>query len=150
MATWGSALPILTPNPNLNRGVSAPFCLTKSEIKITIAITIKKPHCLRGRFRVASPLAITGPIISAVSAPSKIVQISCCSTATPFTVDGRSQGYFFRTLPTSKTQAYATAAEMAQRGFKKTAIIYLNTDFGSDVLHFVKQSLQSFGDRVTA
>src|SRR5882724_12449025 len=53
---------------------------------------------------------ITGPIISAVSAPSKIVQISCCSTATPFTVDGRSQGYFFRTLPTSKTQAYATAA----------------------------------------
>jgi branched-chain amino acid transport system substrate-binding protein len=88
---------------------------------------------------------ITGPIISAVSAPSKIVQISCCSTATPFTVDGRSQGYFFRTLPTSKTQAYATAAEMARRGFKKTAIIYVNTDFGSDVLNFVRQSLPKLG-----
>jgi len=88
---------------------------------------------------------ITGPIISAVTAPSKIVQISCCSTATAFTVDGRSQGYFFRTLPTSKTQAYATASEMAQRGFKKTAIIYVNTDFGSDVLKFVRESFVKLG-----
>jgi ABC-type branched-subunit amino acid transport system substrate-binding protein len=89
--------------------------------------------------------AITGPIISAVTAPSKVVQISCCSTATAFTVDGRSQGYFFRTLPTSKTQAYATASELVQRGYKKIAIIYINTDFGSDVLHFVKEGLSKLG-----
>ena len=52
---------------------------------------------------------VTAPIIASVTAPSKVVQISCCSTASPLTTDGRSQGYFFRTLPTSKTQAYATA-----------------------------------------
>jgi ABC-type branched-subunit amino acid transport system substrate-binding protein len=92
--------------------------------------------------------AVTGPIISAVTAPSKIVQISCCSTATAFTIDGRSQGYFFRTLPTSKTQAYATAAEMVQRGYKKTAIIYINTDFGSDVLRFVKEGLTKLGGEI--
>ena len=90
----------------------------------------------------------TGPIISAVTAPSKVVQISCCSTASPFTADGRSQGYFFRTLPTSKTQAYATASEMARRGLKRTAIIYVNTDFGLDMLRFVKQALPKLGGDV--
>jgi branched-chain amino acid transport system substrate-binding protein len=88
---------------------------------------------------------VTGPIISAVTAPSKVVQITCCSTASPFTLDGRSQGYFFRTLPTSKTQAYATASEMAKRGLKKTAVIYVNTDFGSDMLRFVREALPKLG-----
>lgn len=91
---------------------------------------------------------VTGPIISSITAPSKVVQISCCSTATPFTLDGRSQGYFFRTLPTSKTQAVATAAEMTRRGLKKTAIIYVNTDFGQDMLRFVKVALPKLGGDV--
>jgi branched-chain amino acid transport system substrate-binding protein len=88
---------------------------------------------------------VTGPIISSVTAPSKVVQISCCSTATPFTLDGRSQGYFFRTLPTSKTQAVATAHEITRRGLKKTAIIYVNTDFGQDMTRFVKLALPKLG-----
>lgn len=88
---------------------------------------------------------VTGPIISSVSAPSRIVQISCCSTASPFTLDGRSQGYFFRTIPTSKTQAYATASETARRGFRKTAVIYVNTDFGTDMLRFYKAAVARLG-----
>lgn len=88
---------------------------------------------------------ITGPIIASVTAPSKVVQISCCSTASPFTLDGRSQGYFFRTIPTSKTQAYATASETMRRGFKKTAVIYVNTDFGTDMLRFYKAAMAKLG-----
>lgn len=88
---------------------------------------------------------VTGPIISSVTAPSKVVQISCCSTASPFTTDGRSQGYFFRSIPTSKTQAYATASEMARRGLKKTAIIYVNTDFGLDMTRFIEAALPKLG-----
>lgn len=88
---------------------------------------------------------VTGPIISSVTAPSKVVQISCCSTASPFTLDGRSQGYFFRTLPTSKTQAFATASEIARRGLKRTAIIYVNTDFGLDMMRFVELALPKLG-----
>ncbi|MBM3545531.1 MAG: ABC transporter substrate-binding protein [Alphaproteobacteria bacterium] len=93
---------------------------------------------------------VTGPIISSITAPSKVVQISCCSTATPFTLDGRSQGYFFRTLPTSKTQAVATASEMARRGLKRTAIIYVNTDFGQDMTRFVKLALPKLGGDIVA
>lgn len=91
---------------------------------------------------------VTGPIISSVTAPSRVVQISCCSTASPFTLDGRSQGYFFRTIPTSKTQAFATASEMARRGLKRTAIIYVNTDFGLDMTRFVRQALPKLGGEI--
>jgi len=91
---------------------------------------------------------VTGPIISAVTAPSKVVQITCCSTASPFTLDGRSNGYFFRTIPTSKTQAYATASETARRGFKKTVVIYINTDFGTDMLRFYKGAVAKLGGDV--
>ncbi|MCX7961937.1 MAG: ABC transporter substrate-binding protein [Burkholderiales bacterium] len=88
---------------------------------------------------------ITGPIISSVTAPSRVVQITCCSTASAFTLDGRSGGYFFRTIPTSKTQAYATATETARRGFKRTAVIYVNTDFGTDMLRFYRQAVAKLG-----
>ncbi len=91
---------------------------------------------------------VTGPIIASITGPSKVVQISCCSTATPFTLDGRSQGYFFRTLPTSKTQAVATAAEMARRGLKKTALIYVNTDFGQDMTRFIKLATPKLGGEI--
>jgi branched-chain amino acid transport system substrate-binding protein len=91
---------------------------------------------------------ITGPIISSVTAPSKVVQITCCSTASPFTLDGRSGGYFFRTIPTSKTQAYATASETTRRNFKKTAVIYINTDFGTDMLRFYKAAVAKLGGEV--
>ncbi|MFN8719677.1 MAG: ABC transporter substrate-binding protein [Rhodospirillales bacterium] len=93
---------------------------------------------------------VTGPIIASVTAPSRVVQISCCSTASAFTLDGRSQGYFFRTLPTSKTQAFATASEIAKRGLKKTAIIYVNTDFGIDMTRFVKEALPKLGGEIAA
>src|SRR5258706_12212007 len=42
---------------------------------------------------------ITGPIIASVTAPSKVVQITCCSTASPFTLDGRSGGAIFPPPP---------------------------------------------------
>jgi ABC-type branched-subunit amino acid transport system substrate-binding protein len=93
---------------------------------------------------------VTGPIISSVTAPSKVVQITCCSTASPFTLDGRSGGYFFRTIPTSKTQAYATASETVRRGMKRTVVIYVNTDFGTDMLRFYKVAVAKLGGDVIA
>jgi hypothetical protein len=92
---------------------------------------------------------VTGPIISAVTAPSKVVQISCCSSASNFT-DGRSGGYFFRTLPTSKTQAYATASEVNRRGMKRLAVIYVNTDFGTDMLRFYRGAHKKLGGEILA
>jgi branched-chain amino acid transport system substrate-binding protein len=58
--------------------------------------------------------------------------------------------YFFRTIPTSKTQAYATASETARRGMKKTVVIYINTDFGTDMLRFYKAAVAKLGGEVIA
>ena len=93
---------------------------------------------------------VTGPIIATVSGPSKVVQVSCCSTAPNFTLDGRSNGYFFRTLPTSKTQAYATAAEMQKQGFKKLSIIYVNNDFGTITEKYIADAMKKFGTEVVS
>jgi hypothetical protein len=46
-------------------------------------------------------LGRVSPIISSVTAPSKVVQM-CAADREPFTLDGRS-GVLFRTIPTSKT-----------------------------------------------
>src|SRR5215469_636957 len=62
------------------------------------------------------------PILSAVAAPSKMPMISCCSTAATFTTlaqEGKTGGFFFRTLPTVKTQAYASAKIAGDRGYKR-------------------------------
>src|SRR5437667_11598120 len=75
---------------------------------------------------------VTGPIISAVTAPSKVVQITCCSTASPFTLDGRCGGQRLCTDPPSQTQADATASEPVARGMKKTLPIYINPELGTD------------------
>src|SRR4029453_13981981 len=91
---------------------------------------------------------VTGPIIAAVTAPSKVVQITCCSTASTFTLGGRGGGYFFPPIPTSKTQAYATASETVRRGMKKTVVIYVNTDFGTDMLRFYKAAVAKLGGDV--
>src|SRR5438552_2579482 len=93
---------------------------------------------------------ITGPIIASVTAPSKVVQITCCSTASPFTLDGRSGGYFFRTIPTSKTQAYATASDTVRTATRKTVVVYINTDFGTDMLRFYKAAVAKLGGDVIA
>jgi len=51
---------------------------------------------------------------------------------------------------TSKTQAYATASETVRRGMKKTVVIYVNTDFGTDMLRFYKAAVAKLGREVIA
>lgn len=94
---------------------------------------------------------VTLPILSAVAAPSKMPIVSCCSTAATFTTmaqEGRTGGFFFRTLPTLKTQAYATAKITAERGYKRIAVIYVNTDFGTGMVKDFTHAMEKLGGRV--
>ncbi|MBI1776785.1 MAG: ABC transporter substrate-binding protein [Proteobacteria bacterium] len=92
------------------------------------------------------------PILNAVAAPSKIPMISCCSTATTFTTlsqEGKTGGFFFRTFPTVKMQAYTTAKAAADRGYKKVTIIYVNTDFGTGLVKDFSAAFKKLGGEVT-
>ena len=94
---------------------------------------------------------VTLPILTAVAAPSKIPLTSCCSTAATFTTlaqEGKTGGYFFRTLPTVKTQAYASAKSAADRGYKRIALIYVNTDFGTGMTKDFTKAMEKLGGKV--
>ncbi len=93
------------------------------------------------------------PILTSVTAPSKVVQITCCSTAATFTElaeSGESGGFFFRTLPTVKTQAYASANVAAERGYKRIAVVYINTDFGTGMLQYFRTAMEKLGSEIVA
>ncbi len=93
------------------------------------------------------------PILTSVTAPSEVVQITCCSTAATFTAlaeSGESGGYFFRTLPTVKTQAYASAKVASDRGYKRISVIYVNTDFGTGMVEYFKTATEKLGGQIVA
>ncbi|WP_342361742.1 ABC transporter substrate-binding protein [Terrarubrum flagellatum] len=94
---------------------------------------------------------VTLPILVSVAAPAKIPLISCCSTAATFTTlaqEGKTGGFYFRTLPTVKTQAYASAVVAAERGFKRIAIVYINTDFGTGMVKDFTKAMEKLGGKV--
>jgi branched-chain amino acid transport system substrate-binding protein len=93
------------------------------------------------------------PILTSVAVPSKVVQVTCCSTAATFTTlaqEGESEGFFFRTLPTVKTQAYASAKIAAERGYERIAVVYINTDFGTGMLEYFKTAMETLGSEIVA
>ena len=60
----------------------------------------------------------------------------------------KTGGFFFRTLPTVKTQAYASAKIAAERGFKRVAMIYINTDFGTGMVKDFTTAFSKLGGQV--
>lgn len=91
------------------------------------------------------------PILTAAAVPSKMPMISCCSTAATFTTlaqEGKTGGYFFRTLPTVKTQAYASAKVAAERGYQRISMIYINTDFGTGMVKDFSKAIEKLGGKV--
>ena len=95
---------------------------------------------------------VTLPVLTAVAVPSKVPLVSCCSSAATFTTmaqEGKTGGYFFRTLPTLKTQAYATAKTAVDRGYKRIAIIYVNNDFGTGMVKAFTHAVEKLGAKVT-
>ncbi|MGH7266019.1 MAG: ABC transporter substrate-binding protein [Candidatus Rokuibacteriota bacterium] len=93
------------------------------------------------------------PILNSVAVPSKVTMVSCCSTSPTFTTlaqEGKTGGYWFRTIPTTKTMAYAAARLAGERGYKKVAVIYVNTDFGVNLARDFDRALQKLGGTVPA
>ncbi|WP_309083805.1 ABC transporter substrate-binding protein [Chelativorans sp.] len=96
---------------------------------------------------------VSMPILSSVTVPAKVTQISCCSSAPSFTAlsaEGGTQGYWFRTLPTDRPQAAVLASIAAERGYKKIAIIHVNSDYGNSLAGSFKKDVEKLGATVTS
>ncbi len=96
---------------------------------------------------------VSMPILTSVTVPSKVMQMSCCSSSTAFTSvaeEGKTDGLWFRTFATTRNQSAVAALLIKERGYKNVAIFYKNDDWGQDIGKLVKADLESMGLNVPA
>lgn len=92
------------------------------------------------------------PVLTSVAVPSKVVQVSCCSSSESFTAlaqEGKTKGYWFRTYATNRSQSAMSAKLTKDSGFKNTAVIYVNTDFGVGLAKRYAKDIVKLGGNVS-
>ena len=93
------------------------------------------------------------PILTSVTAPAGVMQMSCCSSSTRLTdiaASGESKGLWFRTFATTQVQA-AVAAMLAQdAGLSRITILYKNDDWGQDIARMAAEAFEATGVEVAA
>jgi ABC-type branched-subunit amino acid transport system substrate-binding protein len=97
--------------------------------------------------------SITLPILTSVTAPAKVVQISPASSSPTLTElgrEGKTNGIFFRTITTDALQGIAAAKYADDLGFKKLAIIYVNNDFGVNMERQFAKAYKALGGTITS
>lgn len=95
---------------------------------------------------------VSMPILTSVTLPAGVMQMSCCSSSTAFTqlaAEGKTEGLWFRTFATSGVQAAMGAKVAADQGYKSVAILYKNDDWGQDIGKLVAADLEALGIEVT-
>jgi len=96
---------------------------------------------------------VSAAILSSVTAPSKVVQISPASTSPTFTqmaAQGKTGGYWFRTTPSDALQGVAMAKVAHDAGYKRVAILYLNNAYGQGLSEQFANAFKGLGGTVTA
>jgi ABC-type branched-subunit amino acid transport system substrate-binding protein len=84
---------------------------------------------------IISPMSI--PILTSVTGPAKVLQVSPASSSPTLTElgrEGKTNGVFFRTITSDALQGVAAAKFAIDNGMKKIAIIHQNNDFGVNLV----------------
>lgn len=96
---------------------------------------------------------VSMPILTSVTVPGDVMQMSCCSSSTAFTTlaeEGKTNGLWFRTFATTGVQS-AVGAKIAQdKGYKSVAVLYKNDDWGQDMARLIAADFAAVGVEVTA
>lgn len=97
--------------------------------------------------------SVTLPILTSVTAPAKVVQVSPAASSPTLTTlgqDGKTGGYFFRTITSDALQGTAAAKYAVDQGMKKLAIVYVNNDFGLNMMREFQKAYESLGGTITS
>jgi branched-chain amino acid transport system substrate-binding protein len=97
--------------------------------------------------------SVSLPILTSVTAPANVVQISPASsspTLTRIAQEGKSNGIFFRTITSDALQGTAAAKYAMDQGLKKIAIIHVNNDFGVNMVAEFKKAYEALGGEITS
>jgi ABC-type branched-subunit amino acid transport system substrate-binding protein len=96
---------------------------------------------------------VTIPILTSVTAPAGVMQITCCSSSTRLTdiaASGEARGLWFRTFATSNVQAVVAAMVARDQGVSRITILYKNDDWGQDLARLAAAAFEGLGIEVAA
>ncbi len=95
--------------------------------------------------------SVSIPIVTSVTAPAGVVQISPASSTpllTKLAAEGKTKGWFFRTITTDSLQGTAAAKYALDRGMKTLAVIYVNNDYGVSMIAEFRRAYQALGGKI--
>ena len=96
---------------------------------------------------------VSMPILTSVTVPGGVMQMSCCSSSTAFTnlaEEGKTNGLWFRTFATTGVQSAVGAKVARDKGYGSVAILYKNDDWGQDMARLIAADFAAVGVDVTA
>jgi branched-chain amino acid transport system substrate-binding protein len=97
--------------------------------------------------------SVTLPILTSVTAPAKVVQVSPASSSPTLTAlgrEGKTNGIFFRTITSDALQGVAGAKYAIDQGFKRIAIIHVNNDFGANLVKEFSRAYKALGGEIVS
>ena len=97
--------------------------------------------------------SVSIPILTSVTGPAKVVQVSPASSSPTLTAlgrDGKTNGMFFRTITSDALQGVAAAKYALDQGFKKIAVIHVNNDFGVNLFGEFAKAYKALGGEVVS
>ncbi len=115
----------------------------------TQLVNIKKVPVVIGG--IISSVSI--PILTSVTAPAGVVQVSPASSSPTLTElgrQGKTNGVFFRTITSDALQGTAAAKYALDQGLKKIAIIHVNNDFGVNIVREFSAAYTKLGGTITS
>ena len=115
----------------------------------TQLVNIKKVPAIIGG--IISSISI--PILTSVTGPAGVVQVSPASSSPTLTAlgrEGKTNGVFFRTITSDALQGTAAAKFALDKGMKKIAIIHVNNDFGVNMVKEFGSAYEKLGGKITS
>jgi branched-chain amino acid transport system substrate-binding protein len=115
----------------------------------TQLVQVKKVPVLIGG--IISSVSI--PILTSVTGPAKVVQVSPASSSPTLTAlgrEGKTGGVFFRTITSDALQGVAAAKYALDQGFKKLSVIHVNNDFGVNMVNEFSKAYKALGGEIAS
>jgi ABC-type branched-subunit amino acid transport system substrate-binding protein len=97
--------------------------------------------------------SVSIPILTSVTAPAKVVQVSPASSSPTLTTlarEGKTNGVFFRTITSDALQGVAAAKYALDQGLKKLSIIHVNDDFGANMVAEFSKAYKALGGEIVS
>ena len=97
--------------------------------------------------------SVSIPILTSVTAPAHVVQVSPASSSPTLTELGRkgqTNGVFFRMITSDALQGVAAGKYAIDQGLKRLAIIHVNDDFGVNMVQEFSKAYKALGGEIVS